>query len=172
MTMAQQNGRRGSRGLAEEGAELTALKDDVGDLADAAVERGRGFVEAARTQATDYAQSRKGDAARSVGDLAEALRTSSQSFEDRPNIRAVIDSAAEGLDQLSGTIRDRSFTDLYADAEAVARRSPAVAAAAGALAGFVLARLIKASSDTLRAVPADVRREVVRAAREPAPQRA
>ena len=165
MTTAQQNGRRGK---ATAKGELDALKDDVGELAGTAAERGWSFVEAARASATDYADQRKTDAARSVGDLAGALRTSSSSFEDRPNIRAVIDSAADGLDQLAGTIGERSFGELYAEAESVARRSPATAAIAGAAIGFLVARLIKASSETLRDIPSDLGREVARGGRAPA----
>lgn len=169
MTMAGQDGQGASR--ATGGAQdLDALKDDVGDLAGAAVERGWGFVEAARVQATDYAEQRKSDAARSVGDLAKALRESGKTFEDRPNIRAVMDSAADGLDGLAGTISDRSFAELYADAERVARARPAAVAVAGAVAGFLVARFVKASSDSLREAAGEIGREVAGAARGPAPR--
>lgn len=168
MNMAQQGGQGAAR--AGGGADLDALREDVGGLADAAVERGWSFVDAARVQAVDYADQRKADAARSVGDLAKAIRESGRSFEDRPNIRAVMDSAAEGLDHFAGTIRDRSFAELYTDAERVARARPAAVAVAGAVAGFLVARLIKASSDSLRAAADDIGREVVGAARRPTPR--
>jgi hypothetical protein len=165
MNMAQQGG-QGARG-AHSGADLDALQENVGGLADAAVERGWSFVDAARVQAVDYAEQRKADAARSVGDLAKALRESGRSFDDRPNIRAVMDSAADGLDQFAGTVRDRSFMDLYADAERVARARPAAVAVAGAVAGFLVARFVKASSESLRAAADDIGREVASAARRP-----
>ena len=152
------------------GESLDALKDDVGGLANAAVSRGLGFVDAARVQAVDYAAERKGDAARSVGDLAKALRESGKTFDDRPNIRAVMDSAADGLDGLAGTIRDKSFSELYTDAERVARAPPVAVAVAGAVAGFLVARLVKASSDSLREAAGEIGREVASAARAPAPR--
>lgn len=173
MTTAQQNTRRGSaRSPKAAEGELDTLKDEVGTLAGTAVQRGWGFVEAARSHATDYAAQRKDDAARSVGEFAGAVRASGESFNDLPNIRAVIDSAAEGLDHLSTSIGERSFAEMYAEAETVARRSPAAAAVAGAVAGFLVARIIKASSDTIRRMPADVGREVSRAAGGPARRQA
>jgi hypothetical protein len=43
-----------------------ALKGDVGDIADAAVERSRYFIDTAREQATDYVDRRKDDIAQSI----------------------------------------------------------------------------------------------------------
>src|SRR4028118_914744 len=86
-----------------------ALRGDVSEMAGAAVERGRFFIAAAREQATDYVDRRKGDVAQSVADFATTLRESTRSFDERPNIRAVVDSAAEGLEQLAESIRARRF---------------------------------------------------------------
>lgn len=127
-------------------ADLKGLRSDVDGIANLAVERGLGFVDAARAQATDYVDRRKGDAAQSVHDLAKTLRDSSKTFDDRPNIKAFFDSAADGLEQLGGSIEERSFTDFYEDAEALARRSPVAVAVATFVTGFVVARFIKSSS--------------------------
>lgn len=126
-------------------ADVKALRRDVEDIADVAVERGRGFAAAARVHAMDYAEGRKGDAARSVADLADTLRNSGKTFDDRPNIRAFFASAADGLDDLAGTIERRSFADFYDDAERYARRSPVAVAVATFAAGFLLSRFVKAS---------------------------
>ena len=67
---------------------------------------------------------RKDDVAQSVADFATSLRESTTSFEDRPNIRAFVDSAAEGLDQLADTIRQRSFADIFNEAEDIVRQRP------------------------------------------------
>lgn len=127
-------------------ADWNALRGDVEDLASTAVERGRGFAAAARDQATTYVEQRKDDAVHSVSGFARALRESGANFDDRPNVKAFFDSAAEGLDQLAGSIERRSAADLYEDAEALARRSPAAVAAAAFTAGFLAARFVKASS--------------------------
>ena len=73
---------------------------------------------------------RKNDAAQSVADFASSVRETRRSFEDRPNIAAFFDSAAEGLDQLAETIRERSFAEMFNEAEVVMRRRPTLVAAA------------------------------------------
>ncbi|GJD94047.1 hypothetical protein OCOJLMKI_1247 [Methylobacterium iners] len=140
---------------ADDTADLKDLRRDVDGIANLAVERGRGFVDAARLQATEYVDRRKGDAAQSVTDLARTLRDSSKTFDDKPNIKAFFDSAAEGLEQLGTSIEQRSFTDFYEDAEALARRAPVAVAVATFVTGFVVARFVKSSSVT----PANVARD-------------
>ncbi len=139
-------GSAASQAGANPGGDWKALKGDVEGIADVAVERGRGFVSAARAQATDYADRRKGDAAQSVHDLAQGLRDSSKSFDDKPNIKAFFDSAAEGLEQFGTSIENRSFAEFYDDAEAFARRAPVAVAVATFVTGLIVSRFIKSSS--------------------------
>lgn len=127
-----------------------ALKGDVGDIAGAAVERSRYFIDSAREQATDYVDRRKDDIAQSVADFATTLRESTHSFDERPNIRAVVDTAAEGLEQLAGSIRERTFADFFNEFEGVVRRRPATVAAVSVAVGFLAARFIKSTAEDLR----------------------
>jgi hypothetical protein len=127
-----------------------ALKDDVGDIAGVAVERSRYFIDSAREQATDYAGRRKDDVAQSVADFATSLRESTRSFDERPNIRAVVDTAAEGLEQLADSIRERTFADIFNEFEDVVRRRPATVAAVSVAVGFLAARFIKSTAEDLR----------------------
>jgi ElaB/YqjD/DUF883 family membrane-anchored ribosome-binding protein len=127
-----------------------ALKGDVGDIAGAAVERSRYFIDSAREQATDYVDRRKDDVAQSVADFATSLREATHSFDERPNIRAVVDTAAEGLEQLADTIRERTFADFFNDFEDVVRRRPATVAAVTVAVGFLTARFIKSTSEDMR----------------------
>lgn len=131
-------------------ADWEALKGDVADIAGVAVEQGRTFLESTRDQATDFVDRRKSDAAQSVADLANSLRESGKSLGERPNIQALIGSAADGLDQFADTIRSRSFNDIFNDVEVVMRRRPAAVAATTLVAGFLLARFIKSSAEGMR----------------------
>jgi hypothetical protein len=163
MSVGQQNGGKANQGQrasggAEQPADLNALKEDVSQVADVALERGRQFVDSARAQATGYVDQRKGDLAQSVADLANALREASKPFEDRPNIRAFVDNAAEGLEQLADTVRERSVAEIYADVEDILRRRPAAVAVATLAAGFLISRFIRASADNLRVADAQRRR--------------
>lgn len=135
---------------ADQPADWDALKDDVADIANEALERGRGFVASARDQATGYVDQRKDDVAQSVADLANSLREACSSFKDAPNVQAFVDSAAEGLDQFAESIRERSFAEMFNDVEVVMRRRPALVAGVAVTAGFMLARFIKASSEGMR----------------------
>jgi hypothetical protein len=157
MSVGHQNGANTSQAKSQQGqstqgqeADWDALKDDVGEIAGAAMARGRHFLDSARDQATSYVDRRKDDVAQSVTDFASSLRESTTSFDDRPNIRAFVDGAAEGLDQLADTIRGRSFAEIFNEVEDVVRRRPAVVGAVTLTAGFMLARFIKASAEGLR----------------------
>lgn len=142
------------------------LKNSAGDMKNAAVEQGRQIYESAKEQATGFVDQRKNDAAQSVADLASSLRETGKSFGERPNIQAFVGSAADGLEQLATGLKDRSFTDIYADVEAYARRSPATVGAVAVVAGFMLARFIKSSAEGMSDSHA-----ASRAAREPAGRR-
>ncbi|WP_331254756.1 hypothetical protein [Methylobacterium currus] len=130
----------------ERPADWNDLRHDVRQLGDVAMERGFSLVESAREQVHGYVDRRKGDAAQSVSDLAQALRDSGGKLDQQPNVKAFFDSAADGLEQLSGSIRERSFEDFYSEIESVARRRPAAVAVATFLTGFLAARFIRASA--------------------------
>lgn len=145
MTESRSPGQPGGVAGTDPQTSFDDLRRDVEDTADVAMDRGRGFAAAARSHAATFADGRKAEAARSMADLAGSLRDTSRTFDDRPNIKAFFDSAAEGLDELAGSIEKRSLADFYADAEAFARRSPVAVAAGTFAAGFLLARFVKAS---------------------------
>lgn len=145
--------RPSSRQAQETSADLGSVADEMkavaDDLRSAAAEQGRQFFQGAKDQATGFADRQKNEAAQSVADIATGLRETGRSFGERPNIRAFVESAADGLDQLADGLRERSFADLYGEAEAYARRSPVVVGAVALAAGFLLGRFIKASADDL-----------------------
>jgi hypothetical protein len=142
--------------VAEVAKKAAAARDDaVGlagaatDLAGAALEQGRHLIGTAREQATTFADRQKDEAAQSVADLATSLRSTGETFEGRPNIQAFVDSAADGLESLADSIRERSFIELYGEAERFARERPVAVGAATVVAGFLLARFIKSSAEGL-----------------------
>lgn len=126
-------------------AEMKGLRHDLEETADEAITRGRSFAAAARSQVQSFAEERKSEAARSVAGIAHSVRDSGRSFDDRPNIKAFLDSAADGLEDLAGTIETRTFAEFFDEAEAFARRAPVTVAVATFAAGFLLSRFVKAS---------------------------
>ncbi|MCJ2011444.1 hypothetical protein [Methylobacterium sp. J-076] len=127
-------------------AEWRGLQGDVENLAGVAAEQGRGLLDAARLQAQDYVERRKGEAAQSVQDLARSLRGSGRDMSDKPHVRAFFDSAADGLEQLGTSIERRSLSDFYGEAESIARRAPVAVAVGTFMVGLLAARFIKSSN--------------------------
>lgn len=158
---------RDARGDRDEAHVSPSMRAAADELKDAAWEQGRTMFDGARRQAASYADDRKNEAAESVSGLAASLRETGQSFGERPNLRSFVDGAADGLEQLADGLRERSFTELYGEAEAYARRSPLVVGAVAAAAGFLLARFIKSSADDLSEAAARADDE----ARAPRPSR-
>jgi hypothetical protein len=145
----QQSGTTQGTAGGQTGPEWDALKGDMSEMAGAAMEQGRHIFDSAREQATGYVDQRKDHLAQSVADLANTLRESGGGF-DQPSIRAIVESAAGGLEQLAENMRARSFGDIVDNVETLVRRRPAVAAIATMTAGFLLARFVKASTEGQR----------------------
>jgi hypothetical protein len=162
MSVGSRNGgqQRQNQGAGPE--DWNALKDEVGEIAGAAVERGRTLLgstlDSAKEQATSYVDERKDQAAQAIADLASSLREACQEFDDRPNIRGFVDSAAGGLEQLADSIRERSFNEIFELGEDLVRRRPGSVAVATMLAGFLAARFIKSSAENIREAEARRRR--------------
>ncbi|MCJ2127287.1 hypothetical protein [Methylobacterium sp. E-045] len=104
-----------------------------------------GFTGSIREQAESYTEKRKADVSRVVSDVAEAIRASSADFGSHQHVKAFFDSAADGIQELSEKIDQRTFGEIYGEVEATVRRNPSVTVAAAAFAGFVLFRFLKAS---------------------------
>jgi hypothetical protein len=144
--------------VAEVAQKAAAARDDAlglagaaTDLAGVALEQGRNLLGTAREQATGFADRQKDQAAQSVTDLATSLRSTGDTFDGRPNIQAFVGSAADGLEALADSIRERSFLELYGEAERFARERPVAVGAGAVVAGFLLARFIKSSAEGLSA---------------------
>ncbi|MDB5560193.1 MAG: hypothetical protein JWQ36_3127 [Enterovirga sp.] len=147
-------GGTGTGGAGDAGDLKSIATDVASEIANTAAEQGRGLLQAATGTAATFADQRKDTAAQSIADLAASLRETGGNFDEQPSLKAFVGSAADGLEQLATGLRDRSFADLYADVEAVARRQPMTFGAGAAIAGFLLARFIKSSADELSEINA------------------
>jgi len=150
-TIKPQGGAGTSAGhAAKEPGDLKSIATDVAsEIASTALEQSRGLLDAAKGSATSFVDGRKDTAAQSIADLASSLRETGNSFEEQPSLKAFVGTAADGLEQIATGIRDRSFAEIYADVETMARRQPLTFGAGAAIAGFLLARFIKSSAEEL-----------------------
>lgn len=134
---------RAAKGAAEEAGER--LREEYAHFREEMAEETSKISGAAADEAYRFAEGRKTAAAEAMHDLAHSVRDSARAFEDRPNLQAFFGSAAEGLDGFAATIHDRSFAQLYADAEHVARERPISVAVGAGLVGLFIARLARSS---------------------------
>ncbi|MGH9373233.1 MAG: hypothetical protein ACRD15_17065 [Vicinamibacterales bacterium] len=111
---------------------------------------GCGLVERARKSVTSQLSTQKDRATDSLGDLAQAVRRSTQSFRDsqQDTVARYIESAAGQIEQFSSRLRERDVTDQIRDVQQFARRQPAVFIAAAFTVGLVSARFLKSSGTT------------------------
>jgi hypothetical protein len=93
-------------------------------------------------------------AAASLGDFAGALRKSADEMQGKHQSAArFAQSAAGGLEQLSGALKNRDLEGMLRDAEGFARRQPAAFFGAAVLAGFLAVRFLKSSNSSPAARP-------------------
>jgi hypothetical protein len=87
-------------------------------------------------------------AASGLGQFAGALRKAAREMGDggqQAPMSRMIESAADGLERFSGSLREKDLDGLVRDAESFARRQPLVFFGAAIAAGFLAMRFMKAS---------------------------
>jgi hypothetical protein len=100
--------------------------------------------EKARSTLSDQQQA----AAAGIGDLADALHSAAGDLnrKDRQTVSHLAEEAANGLERLSQTLRGKDLGTMVHDAEAFARREPALFLGAAVVAGFLAVRFLKSTS--------------------------
>lgn len=88
-------------------------------------------------------------AASGIGDFATALRRAAREMDGsgQSTVCRLANSAADGLEQVSGTLRNRDVNALVRDVERFARRQPVAFFGAAIAAGFLAVRFLKSSQE-------------------------
>jgi hypothetical protein len=125
----------------------------VGKVRDQAQETAGKVTEQAKLQAASQLESRKDRAIDSLVVLAQALRQTGQHLheQEQGTIAGYVDRSAERVEELTNHLRRRDVSQLLADTEDLARRSPGVFLGAAAAIGFVGARFLMSSGRRARA---------------------
>ena len=148
-------------------ADIKTMKSTLEKAADAASDTVSAAAEATKKAALNVAaevSSHAASAASSVRDaaveqidnardalgdsgdrLAETLRRAAQHPAEGSMQARVLSAVAGRVSTAADTLHDRSVSEIAADMRDLARRNPAVFAAGAAVAGFLLARLLRAS---------------------------
>jgi hypothetical protein len=111
-----------------------------------------GLAERLKQDGRQTLEQRKRSAADRVEEIAQALeRTGAQFSENEPTLAELAARLAGTVGNLATRLREGSFDDLAEDTRALARRNPGLFIAGGLLAGFALARFVKASAQRANA---------------------
>lgn len=106
-----------------------------------------GFAQRLKEDGRRTIEQRKRSAAERVDGIAQALQRSGAQFsETEPTLADLASRIADTVGNLATRLREGSIDDLVDDTRALARRNPGLFIAGGMVAGFVLARFVKASA--------------------------
>jgi hypothetical protein len=116
-----------------------------------AQEKAGQLVDQAKDQVKTQLSSQKERAAGTLGSVAEALRQTGENLRqgEQAPVGDLASSAANWIDQFSGSLRDKDVDQMLAEAESFARRNPTVFIGSAFALGFLAARFLKSSSADL-----------------------
>ena len=111
-------------------------------------EFGSGITRTLKDSAASQITRQKDKATEGLHSLADAIRQTGQSLRERQQttVAHYVERAADQIESVSTTMRDRDLAALARDAQAFARRQPVVFVAAAFAAGVLAARFLKSSS--------------------------
>ena len=146
-------------------------------------ETAAGFTEQAGARARDYATQGKDRAVEALDNVASLVGDAANQVSEKlgDQYGGYIQQAADAVSGLATTLRDKDTDELIDDARNVVRSSPAIAIAAAAAVGFLLARVVKSGftprpvNDGPGAAPAPsvaAKPKPAAAARKPGPKKA
>jgi ElaB/YqjD/DUF883 family membrane-anchored ribosome-binding protein len=126
-------------------------KETVSKLGDKAQELGTQAKQAATSLASEANENIKGVlnqkvgvGADLVGHVADSVRAAADNLkQNSPQLAGFVTVAADKIDELSSSVRDKTVDELFKDASDFARRQPAVVFGAAAAVGFLLFRILK-----------------------------
>jgi vacuolar-type H+-ATPase subunit H len=121
-------------------------KAQAQDMADAAKATARDMADKARSEAERRAGEGRDSLAEEGGRFASSLRHAADEQDEGSLQRRLLESVAGGVEDLSDSLRGRSFGTMMSDVEGFARRNPAVFLIGAAAAGFAMVRFARASS--------------------------
>jgi len=131
-----------------------AMAERAGEVAqrarDQAAATAGELVQPMKEKAQQIAEEHKQAGAERLGDVARAIHEAADQLDEElpAQAGAYIHKAAEGIEQVSSAIRDRSIGDLLGTLENFARRQPVAFFGGAVLTGFVLSRFLKSTAES------------------------
>lgn len=108
---------------------------------------GGGLVSGVKSKATEQLSAQKGRATEGLDAIASAVRQSTAHLrsEQHDTVAQYAERAAEQLERLSASLRNRDVDDILRDVRSLARRQPALVIGGSFVAGMLAARFLKSS---------------------------
>jgi hypothetical protein len=109
-----------------------------------------GILNQVREKAASQLNEQKTRATDSLGNVAQAVRQSTQHLRDQQydTVAQFVERAADQIERFSNHLRQRDLNDLVSEAQRFARQQPGVFIGSSFAAGMLAARFIKASRPT------------------------
>ncbi|MGD9923244.1 MAG: hypothetical protein AB7V13_17640 [Pseudorhodoplanes sp.] len=112
---------------------------------------GRNSFGGTREKLKGFANAQKDAGLDQVESLAEATHKAAESLDGKnTGIAGLLHEAADGLDRMSQSFRDRDVDEIYGSLHAFARRQPLTFMVGSFAAGLFLARFLKTSDEQAR----------------------
>ena len=124
------------------------VKKSAADAADSLKTGAQNVAQKAATEASRYADQAKGAAADEVKGVASALRTAADEMRSGSPQERTISQIAEGLADVSDSMRDKDLGEMVGAVSDFARHNPLAFLGGAVLIGFAATRFAKASSDS------------------------
>ena len=107
-----------------------------------------GMMSKVREKATEQLSTQKDKATDGLGSVAQAVRQSTQQLRDQQHdtLAGYVEQAADQIDRLSKTLRNKDVGELFEDAQRLARRNPSLFIGSAFVLGVVGARFLKSSA--------------------------
>lgn len=123
------------------------LRDTASEVASNVQEKGAEVVDAVKAKAEDLADQGKAFGAEKAEGFAGAVRRVADDLEGTsPEIARHVRVAADSIEGVAGSLRERSIGSLIDEVNGFARRQPAAFFGAAVLAGFAISRFAKSSA--------------------------
>ncbi|MDB5370955.1 MAG: hypothetical protein JWP20_2513, partial [Roseomonas sp.] len=123
------------------------LQDEASNVMSGMKDMGAELAGVARLKAAGLAEQGKEAGAERAEGLANAVRRVADDLEDSsPEIAKHVRSAADSVESVASSLRQRSAGDLLNDVNDFARRQPAAFFGVAVLAGFAVSRFAKSSA--------------------------
>lgn len=115
------------------------LKQEMLRLKEDAQHRGKALFEGQRRAAADE-----------IGGMVEALRKTAHELDEEHRVSTanLVGRTADSLDRVAKTLRDQDFRTLVRQVEGYARQHPGIFFGGSIIAGLLLARFLKSSSES------------------------